>query len=233
MQEQREHQHTVGVVLVVLTISNSALQVRLRTGDSDAEQTALALPHGGLAPGGGVDEAAAELLETHLGDPASGVHLEQLRTYAGSASAVDVAYLAVGEDLASGGDWHRVTSGAGVRGDLVRMHDVVLRDGVERARARLEYSGLGAAFCAAEFTVSELRAVYESVWGETLDPRNFHRKVTGAADFLIPTERKTTRNGGRPARLYRRGPADLLNPPIMRPLERGSSTWLGDKGASS
>jgi 8-oxo-dGTP diphosphatase len=54
------------------------------------------------------------------------------------------------------------------------------------------------------------------VWGTELDPRNFHRKVTGSPGFLMPTGRRTTRNGGRPAQLFRRGKARLLNPPISR-----------------
>jgi 8-oxo-dGTP diphosphatase len=64
--------------------------------------------------------------------------------------------------------------------------------------------------------VAELRRVYEAVWGVSLDPRNFHRKVTGVAGWLVPTGRTTTRNGGRPAELYRRGPANLLYPPMLR-----------------
>jgi hypothetical protein len=38
----------------------------------------------------------------------------------------------------------------------------------------------------------------------------------GSPGFLVPTGRRTTRNGGRPAQLYRRGKATLLNPPITR-----------------
>src|SRR5947207_707080 len=95
-------------------------------------------------------------------------------------------------------------------------HEEILADGLERARAKLEYSPLATAFCADEFTVAELRHVYEVVWGAELDPRNFHRKVTGSPGFLVPTGRRTTRNGGRPAQLYRRGKATLLNPPITR-----------------
>jgi 8-oxo-dGTP diphosphatase len=64
--------------------------------------------------------------------------------------------------------------------------------------------------------VGELRRVYEVVWGEVLDPRNFHRKVTGAPGFLAETGETTTRQGGRPAQLYRRGDADLLMPPMLR-----------------
>ncbi len=96
-------------------------------------------------------------------------------------------------------------------------HARILRDGVERARAKLEYTTLGAAFCPDEFTVAELRRVYEIVWDTPLDPRNFHRKVTGADRFLLPAEAFTARDGGRPARLYRRGPAALLHPPMLRP----------------
>lgn len=96
-------------------------------------------------------------------------------------------------------------------------HVGILADGVERARAKLEYSPLAAAFCPAEFTVGELRRVYEAVWGVTLDARNFHRKVTGTVGFLLPVGRATVRQGGRPAQLFRLGPATLLNPPMLRP----------------
>jgi 8-oxo-dGTP diphosphatase len=104
----------------------------------------------------------------------------------------------------------------GARRRLAFDHDQILEDGLERARAKLEYSPLATAFCAREFTVAELRRVYEVVWGLELDPRNFHRKVTGSPGFLVPTGRSTTRNGGRPAQLYRRGGATVLNPPITR-----------------
>jgi len=84
------------------------------------------------------------------------------------------------------------------------------------ARSRLEYTPLATAFCAPEFTVAELRRVSEVVWGIPLDPRNFHRKVTGALDFLQATGQRTTRDGGRAAQLYRCGTATLLYPPMLR-----------------
>jgi 8-oxo-dGTP diphosphatase len=96
-------------------------------------------------------------------------------------------------------------------------HGRILADGVERARAKLEYSPLAAAFCPPRFTVGELRRVYEAVWGVALDPRNFHRKVTGTPGFLVPAGGTTARQGGRPAQLFRLGDAGLLNPPMLRP----------------
>ena len=95
-------------------------------------------------------------------------------------------------------------------------HDRILADGLERARAKLEYTPLATAFCPAEFTVGQLRRVYEIVWGTTLDPRNFHRKVTGTPGFLAPTDRTTEGERGRQAQLYRRGDAAVLYPPMLR-----------------
>ena len=102
-------------------------------------------------------------------------------------------------------------------GTLAFDHGQILADGVERARAKLEYSTLGCAFCAETFTVAELRRVYEVVWGVALDPRNFHRKVTSTEGFVDATGDSTTRDGGRPAQLYRVGPAPVLQPPLSRP----------------
>jgi 8-oxo-dGTP diphosphatase len=96
-------------------------------------------------------------------------------------------------------------------------HEQILVDGVERARSKLEYTPLAAAFCPPQFTVGELRRVYEAVWGVALDPRNFHRKVTGTPGYVLPAGGTTTRQGGRPAQLFKRGDVTLLNPPMLRP----------------
>ncbi|GFH38441.1 NUDIX hydrolase [Streptomyces pacificus] len=171
--------------------------------------------------------------------PGSGAHLEQLATYGDPKRdprmrVVSVAHLALAPDLPpprAGGDanqarWSPVGSllsqQGGARhedqyGQLAFDHTRILADGVERARSKIEYSSLATAFCPPEFTVGELRRVYEAVWGVALDPRNFHRKVTGTPGFLVPTGGTTTRQGGRPAQLFRAGGATLLNPPMLRP----------------
>jgi 8-oxo-dGTP diphosphatase len=172
--------------------------------------------------------------------PANGAHLEQLATYGDPQRdprmrVVSVAHLVLAPDLPAprpGGDahsvrWTPVEELLGQEGGYGRDaeqaaplafdHARILADGVERARSKIEYSSLATAFCPQEFTVGELRRVYEAVWGVALDPRNFHRKVTGTPGFLVPTGGTTTRQGGRPAQLFRAGGATLLNPPMLRP----------------
>ncbi|MFD9034006.1 NUDIX domain-containing protein [Streptomyces sp. NPDC059567] len=172
--------------------------------------------------------------------PSNGAHLEQLATYGDPQRdprmrVVSVAHLALAPDLPApraGGDansarWAPVEEVLGKDGSVEREegqgeplafdHAQILADGVERARSKIEYSSLATAFCPPEFTVGELRRVYEAVWGVVLDPRNFHRKVTGTPGFLVPAGGTTTRQGGRPAQLFRAGGATLLNPPMLRP----------------
>ncbi|MEC4015848.1 NUDIX hydrolase [Streptomyces sp. H27-D2] len=171
---------------------------------------------------------------------AHGAHLEQLATYGDPKRdprmrVVSVAHLVLAPDLpapTAGGDansarWAPVETllvqdgGPGRDSEqaasLAFDHARILADGVERARSKIEYSSLATAFCPQEFTVGELRRVYEAVWGVALDPRNFHRKVTGTPGFLLPTGGTTTRQGGRPAQLFQAGGATLLNPPMLRP----------------
>jgi len=215
----------VTVDLVVLTIRDGRLCALVVRRGEEPFRDDWALPGGFVRPDEGLDEAAARELAEETGLAAGTVHLEQLRSYGGPdrdprQRVVTVAYLALAPDLptpiagtdAADARWAPVEALRALAFD----HDVILADGLERARAKLEYSPLATAFCGPEFTVAELRRVYELVWDVPLDPRNFHRKVTGVPGLLEPTGDTTTRDGGRPAQLYRRGTAEMLHPPMPR-----------------
>jgi 8-oxo-dGTP diphosphatase len=217
----------VTVDLVLFTIRDDVLCALAVRRGSAPYRGRWALPGGFVEEDEGLLDAARRELEeeTGLADPP--VHLEQLASYGTPGRdprgpTLSVAHLAFGPEVpepVAGSDaadarWRAVAELLAAR--LAFDHREILSDGLERVRAKLEYSPLGTAFCSQEFTVAELRRVYEVVWDTHLDPRNFHRKVTGAKGFLVPTGRRTTRNGGRPAQLYRRGDATLLNPPITR-----------------
>lgn len=218
----------VTVDLVVLTIRDEALQALVvKRGDAPFKGR-WALPGGFVHEDENLDTAAARELHEETALSRKDVHLEQLATFGDPhrdprMRVVTVAYLALAADLptpragsdAADARWQPVDDLL-TRPRLAFDHAEILRQGVERARSKLEYTPLATAFCPAEFTISELRGVYEVVWGGPLDPRNFHRKVTKTDGFLIPTEQTSTRDGGRPARLYRPGPIRLLHPPLLR-----------------
>lgn len=99
-------------------------------------------------------------------------------------------------------------------------HARIVADGLDRARAKIEYTPLATAFLAEEFTIVELRGVYESIWGSPLHAGNFHRKVLSVPGFVESTGATAARGGARGgprARLYRAGDARLLHPALLRP----------------
>ena len=74
------------------------------------------------------------------------------------------------------------------------------------------------------FTLAELRAVYEAVWGVQLDAANFRRSIVAEDGWVIPTGRRARPGpaGGRPAELYRAGRAWSHGGPIHRFQRRRS-----------
>jgi len=215
----------VTVDLVVLTVREQQLSALVWWRDRAPYVESWSLPGGFIQLDEDLPVAAERLMAERAGLAGVRVHLEQLATYGypdrdPRQRVLSVAYLGLAPDLPASTRaqvmWRPVAE-LTEKGRIAFDHRRILLDGVERARAKLEYSPLAAAFCPPEFTVAELRRVYEIVWGNPLDPRNFHRKVTGAEGFLVPTGGTTTRDGGRPARLYRPGDTESLHPPMMRP----------------
>lgn len=220
----------VAVDLVILTIRERQLQALVIERGVEPFKGRVALPGGFVLDDEDLAQSAERELAEETGVSDVSAHLEQLATYGRPdrdprGRVVAVAYLALlpsaatpvaGSD-ASAARWQPVEALLGRTRHLAFDHNQILADGVERARSKLEYSPLATAFCAPEFTINELRQVYEAVWGTSLDPRNFHRKVTGTPGFVAPTGQTTTRQGGRPAQLYRGGDAELLHPAMLRP----------------
>ncbi len=240
---------SVTVDVVALTIRDGVLHVLLVRRGHPPFQGQWALPGGfvrGVRDAEDLHEAAARELAEETGLSAktmtSRMHLEQLATYGKPGRdprmrVISVAYLAfapklpdpeAGSDAADAG-WVPVeslglteaaTQRPGTTRRLAFDHARILADGLERARGKLEYTPLATAFCDAEFTIPELRAVYEAVWGEELHAGNFHRKVLSVPGFVESTGEMTERGGrrgGPRARLYRAGDARLLHPALLRP----------------
>lgn len=219
------------VDLVILTLRAGVLHVLLIERGVEPFRGAHALPGGFLNHvGEGLDEAARRELSEEAGLDTAVLHLEQMGVYGAPnrdprGRVVTVAYLAIAPGLpeplagtdADRAEWMPVDEVTSGRVVLAFDHHRIVTDGIECARTKLERSALGTAFCAPTFTITELQTVYEAVWGVALDPRNFYRKVQALPGFLEPVsaERRTT--GGRPARLFRAGPATTLHPSLVRP----------------
>jgi 8-oxo-dGTP diphosphatase len=235
----------VTVDVVAFTIRQGALHVLLIRRAAPPSEGHWALPGGFVREGEDLAGAAARELAEETGVEAAPkkLHLEQLGTYGAPdrdprMRVVSVAYLAFAPDLpeprsgtdAADAGWVFVDDLAmsPERGrqlpeathQLAFDHAAILADGLERAGSKLEYTPLATRFVGDEFTIAELRAVYETVWGERLHAGNFHRKVLSVPGFVESTGATTARGGprgGPRARLYRAGDAKLLHPALLRP----------------
>ena len=226
MSNRRHLLLNLTVDLAVLTVRQNCLQVLAIERGHDPYAGQAALPGGFIRAGEDLPEAAARELAEETGLAGEHIHLEQLSIYSAPdrdprGRVVSVAFLAIAPDLPipeAGSDarhafWAPVDE---IKCALAFDHPAILADAVEGARRRLEFTTLAAAFCGPAFTIGDLRHVYEVVWGQPVDPRNFSRKVAQTHGFVEPTGGKRTPASGRPAALFRRGPATALNPPLLR-----------------
>ncbi len=227
----------VTVDLAVFTIRDGHFSVLLVERGAEPYAGSWALPGGFVEPDEDAEQAAwRELHEetgvARFGD--MGGHLEQLRTYSAPdrdprTRVVSVAHVAFAPDLpepaagsdAAGARWWVVDDLLAAGPDAPALafdHAEILRDAVERIRAKLEYTTLALEFVAEPFTLPELRRVYAAVWGTPPDLGNFRRKVLGTEGFVLPTDGHGTvsESGGRRALLYRRGTATTIQPPMLR-----------------
>lgn len=217
----------VTVDVVLLTIRDDQLHVLMVERGSHPWRGSLALPGGFLRQSEDLADGARRELREETGLDLEPAHLEQLGTFGAPdrdprGRTVSVAYLAVlpalpspvaGTD-AAGASWERVD--AMLTRELAFDHREILTAGVARARSKLEYTSLATAFVGPRFTMAELRGVYEVVWGQPLDPGNFHRKVIGSKGFVRRTAAQRAGSRGRPAATYEPGDAIVLNPPILQ-----------------
>jgi len=80
-------------------------------------------------------------------------------------------------------------------------HNEIVDYALWRLRNKAGYSRIAHGLLADEFTLAELREVYEAILVRRLDPANFRRQVENSGN-LLPTDRFRT-GSHRPARLYR------------------------------
>lgn len=71
---------------------------------------------------------------------------------------------------------------------------------VQRLQWKVEYTNVVYSLLPKEFTLSELQKAYEAILEQTLDKRNFRKKILGL-NFLTPTGKRRV-GVSRPAQMY-------------------------------
>lgn len=198
----------------------------LVTRTRDPHEGQWALPGGWLDVAESLDAAAARTLAETTGLAPS--YLEQLYAFGAvdrsPSRVVSIVYWAlVREDesrsAAPEHDQENVAwFDASALPELAFDHNEIVEYALWRLRNKVGYSRVAHGLLADEFTLAELREVYEAILGKRLDPANFRRQVENSGT-LLPTDSFRT-GSHRPARLYRynqdaeladRGPLSVVN----------------------
>jgi len=216
--------------IVILTIRAGQFCVLLIRRDKTPYRGMSALPGGFMRPGESLEMAAIRELKEETNLKGKFV-LRQVHTFSDPVRdprgrIVSTAFLAIAADLsevhgasdAAHADWIEVDESMWRNPNRLAFdHGEILHRAVEDARTLLEHTTVAADFLPRRFTIRDLRGVYESIWGVSLNPQNFQRRIRDAEGFVIATNEYQDGRQGRPAELFRRGPAQVLYPPMTRP----------------
>jgi 8-oxo-dGTP diphosphatase len=196
----------VAVLVVILTIIEDELCVLLIHRSGEPHQGMWALPGGLLRPDETLAEAAARKLveETGVRD----VYLEQLYTFSGldnETSSVAVAHFALVDSLRvrlrDEPVWEPRWFPVSDLPELAFDNNNVIENAAMRLRNKLEYTNIAYSLMPREFTLSDLQAVYESIFGRTFDKRNFRRRMLSQG-IIRATGRTYAGGAHRPAELF-------------------------------
>jgi 8-oxo-dGTP diphosphatase len=196
----------VAVLVVILTVSDGELRALLIHRSGEPYQGMWALPGGLLHEDESLSEAAARKLveETGVHD----VYLEQLYTFSGlgdERGAVAVAHFALIDlkrvRLRDEPVWEPRWFSIRELPELAFDNESVIENAILRLRNKLEYTNVAYSLMPLEFTLSDLQALYETIFRRRFDKRNFRRRMLSQG-IIRATGRTYSGGAHRPAELF-------------------------------
>ena len=195
------HVNLVSLVFSLIENKLSILVTKVASEDAPAWQLPSILMHPNQSPENLLNGFVSELGTTPT-------YLEQLYTFVEPEDgSVSVAYIVMAspdepEKLATP-EANKWVSAKRVP-KLCGLHEKIKDAGMQRLRNKISYSRIATRLLLEEFTLNDLKIVYEQILDEPVDKRNFIKKIE-SKKLAVPTE-KFRRGTHRPARLYKRGP---------------------------
>jgi 8-oxo-dGTP diphosphatase len=144
--------------------------------------------------------------------------LKQMRTEP-DARVITIAYLALvkvddynpaADSFARKSDWYPITATPTLAFD----HQEILDKAMQSLRFKIRHYPIGLELLPRKFTLGELQGLYEAILGETLDKRNFRRKMKNLK-LLIPLKEKQKGVAHKPAELFK------FNTRVYEQLQQG------------
>jgi len=201
---------TVAVDLLIFSINDQKLKVLLLNISQGPYKNKWALPGALVGIDVSLDNSAKNILEDKAG--IKGVHLEQLYAFGGvnrdlRGRSISVAYMAlVDSDKHSPETTNYYSEIKWIEIDnlpkLAFDHRDIINYGIDRLRGKLEYSNIAFGLLPKEFTLPEMKNIYEIILGTPVDKRNFYKKIK-QLNILDETNKERLGPKNKPAKLYK------------------------------
>ena len=194
------------MVVVIFTVIEEQLSALLIERAAEPYRGHWALPGGLLRDGESLHGAAERKLADETG--VSDVYLEQLFTFdrvPGGQADVVVSYFALVDvaraRLRAELEWRPAWQPARALPALAFENERMLAYAEQRLRSKLEYTNVVYSLLPRWFTLTAMQRVYEAILGETMDKRNFRRRMVSLG--IVRETGQTAKAGAhRPAMLY-------------------------------
>lgn len=201
---------TLTVDAVLFRVNSGVLEVLLLKRPNDPFKDWWALPGGYSAKGETTIEALGRVVTQKTGvDIERDVqYIEQLYSFDTvdrdpRGHAVSVTYVGIGHeiDLDSARDERVAFFPVNALPELAYDHASIIAYAKERIAAKLTHTNIASFFLGAQFTLTQLQTVYEAVFLQAFDKRNFRKKFLSLG--LIHETADVLKDGAhRPAKLY-------------------------------
>jgi 8-oxo-dGTP diphosphatase len=204
----KEKQFYVAIDCIIFGFDGENLKVLLIKRNFEPGKGQRSLMGGFLRNDESLDDAAKRILFELTG--LQDIYLEQLYTYGDpdrdpGSRVLSVAYFAIikSEYLEKRNDdfdaqWYNVNKIP----ETIFDHRTMIDKGLKRLRRRASNEPIGFELLPKKFTIPQLRTLYEAIYQQKLDKRNFSKKIF-AMDVLEKLDTKDKSNSKKGAFLYR------------------------------
>ncbi len=204
MDYSDKEQFYLAVDCVIFGFDNDHLKLLLYKRDFEPQKGMWSLMGGFLSSGETLDEAAYRVLARITG--LRNIFLEQLSAFSKierdpAARVISVAYYALinihdyDDDLLKqyGAQWFSINE----LPDLIFDHDDIVLKAMQRLKRKAKTQPIGFELLPENFTITQLRNLYEAIYQRTFDPANFRRKIMSMKllDRLPIKDKNSSRKG--------------------------------------
>ncbi|CEJ68968.1 NUDIX hydrolase [Chryseobacterium oranimense] len=200
--------HLVAVDCIIFGFDGENLKILLVKRNFEPQMGEWSLMGGFIGSDETSDEAANRVLHTLTG--LENIYLEQLKCYTEinrepTARIMSISYYAlinIEKDIQINEQYSAEWVELQKAPDLIFDHNKMVKDAVARLRRRASTGPIGFELLPEKFTMKDLQNLYEAIFDEKFDKRNFTSKIN-SMDILVNTNKKDMTSSRKGSFLYR------------------------------